>query len=231
MKKIYMFLLVVSLIGCVHSQQTGGSIREEISNIYYSSVSIVTDKNDAYGSGTIIRNNKDDYIIVISAAHVFRGFEKKWQKKIEEGTAVGDPEFFISVAYNSKLKKVEMFKIDDGKDLVLFRGIEKESNNGPYVKISMNAPNIGDPIWAIGAPMGDQKTVTNGIISNFDNTKSERSLYRITAPVFFGNSGGGVFSTKMELIGVVNSIQSIGGFIFVPGGSFAVSLKEIRNFL
>ena len=230
MKKIYMFLLAVLFVGCVHVPKTG-SVKEEISNIYYSSVSIVTEKNDAYGSGTIIKNNKDDYIVVISAAHVVRGMEKKWQKDFEEGKATKRLEFFISVAYDDNLKKVEVLKIDDDKDLALFIGAEKESKSGPYVEVSNTPPNIGDNIWAIGAPMGDQRTVTNGIVSNFENSNKKRSLYRISAPVFFGNSGGGLFSNKMELIGVINSIQSIGGFIFVPGGSFAVSLKEIRQFL
>lgn len=226
-----MFLFAVMFFAnCAHVTK-GGSVRPEIMNIYNSSVSITTKDGDVTGSGTIIRNVKDEPIVVITAAHVVRGIERRWKTQLEENKVTGEVEFFISLAYLDTNKKVSVLKIDEKKDLALLVGVEKEKANGPSVPISMNSPNIGDPVWVIGAPMGDERTVTNGIISNFDVSNPGRRLYRVTAPIFFGNSGGGVFNSSMELIGVANSIQLVGGIIVVPGSGFAVSLEDIREFL
>lgn len=231
MKKLSVLLLTLVLMAnCAHTPR-GGSVRQEIRNIYESSVSIAAKDGDVSGSGTIIRNNKDEQIVVVTAAHVVRGIEKRWKDMVEKKKATGEVEFFVKLAYVEKLKKVNVLKIDDKKDLALLIGVDKETKNGPFVVVSSNVPNIGDPIWVIGAPMGDERTVTNGIVSNFDNSTPGRRLYRVSAPIFFGNSGGGLFNSNMELIGVINSIQSLGGFIFIPGAGFAVSLEDVREFL
>jgi len=134
--------------------------------------------------------------------------------------------------------------------------------DGPYIKIARDSPSIGDTVYAVGSPLGDNHTVTKGIISNFQDKAAQRAkrnrirkntekfrkffkrklkplkpykkdpikLYRFTAPAFYGNSGGGLFNTKSELIGVVIRIQFFGR-IPVPGAAFVTSLETIREFL
>jgi S1-C subfamily serine protease len=151
--------------------------------------------------------------------------------------------------------------IDHVRDLALLVSVTKETTDGPYSKIARHSPNIGDKVYTIGSPLGDTGTVTDGIISNFQNKAEQRARdyrlmikyrrfrhtkqfkklfmnskkyvsthYRTTTPAFYGNSGGGLFNTDSELVGVIDTIQ-----LFrrnpVPGAAFAVSLETIREFL
>lgn len=72
---------------------------------------------------------------------------------------------------------------------------------------------VGETAIAIGNPEGNGLSVTQGIIStenesitlNIDGTlRSYRSL-RIDTPLYSGNSGGGLFNAKGQLIGITNA--------------------------
>ena len=229
MKKFLAILLiaVLGLFGCAHVRH--GSVNKSIEKIYYSSVSILNEKNVVAGSGTIIVNGVGKYITVVTAAHVIKGLVKRGAKKIH-----------IFSVYDGLYREVMIYKIDNELDLALLISVTKEHKDGPYVNIAHDSPNIGDRVHAIGSPLGDKNTVTDGIISRFEEVsekfprKRQASHYRFTAPIFFGNSGGGLFNDQSELIGVVVSIQTIGiGFsvIVVPGAAFAVSVESLRDFL
>ena len=73
---------------------------------------------------------------------------------------------------------------------------------------------IGERVYAIGNPNSEGITVTEGIISAKNRTSAVKStnitivcydMLLVTAPINAGNSGGGIFNAKGELIGIVNS--------------------------
>ena len=53
--------------------------------------------------------------------------------------------------------------------------------------------------------MGDEIKLTTGVISSKTGFQGDVSLYQISAPVQPGNSGGPLFDSKGNLIGIVNS--------------------------
>ncbi len=72
----------------------------------------------------------------------------------------------------------------------------------------------GQPAYAVGNPLGDGTTVTTGVVSQdslptYLNVKSDvYTLYReikTDAAVNGGNSGGGFYNKKGQLIGIINS--------------------------
>lgn len=72
---------------------------------------------------------------------------------------------------------------------------------------------VGESVIAIGNPLGELGgTVTNGIISalarEVDIDGSTMMLLQTNAAVNPGNSGGGLFNMKGELIGIVNAKSS-----------------------
>jgi len=78
---------------------------------------------------------------------------------------------------------------------------------------------IGNEIFIIGAPFGLERSLSVGYISGRiddagDNSNFEKSEYFQTdASINHGNSGGPMFNTKGEVIGIVSSILSqSGGF-------------------
>jgi S1-C subfamily serine protease len=213
-------LLIVGLNGCV--RLPSGSVQPEIQPAYFASVAIVDKNNKASGAGTIVLNKKGYQLAVLTAAHVVKGMQKRGVKKI-----------YALPSYSRTKVLMRVSKIDVENDLALLLGFPKEKRDGPYVRLASRTPNIGETVWAIGSPMGVKWTVGKGILSNFEVVKG-KMFYRITADMFFGNSGGGLFNQNNELVGVVNSIQVIQiglSIIVVPGANYAVPLKSIRKFL
>lgn len=76
--------------------------------------------------------------------------------------------------------------------------------------------SVGDAAYTIGNPEGEGISVTEGIVSVADDyiqlnidgvARSYRSI-RIDTPLYSGNSGGGLFNTDGELIGIANAGNS-----------------------
>lgn len=72
---------------------------------------------------------------------------------------------------------------------------------------------VGETAIAIGNPEGNGLSVTKGIIStenelislNIDGTSRTYRSLRIDTPLYSGNSGGGLFNSSGELIGITNA--------------------------
>lgn len=69
---------------------------------------------------------------------------------------------------------------------------------------------VGEPVIAVGNPLGRLGgSVTSGIVSALDRTitvgNEEMHLLQMDAAVSPGNSGGGLFNERGELIGIVNA--------------------------
>lgn len=87
-------------------------------------------------------------------------------------------------------------------------------------------PKEGENVFAIGSPLGLERSVSQGIVStrsrNFDGI-----LYiQTTAEINPGNSGGPLFNTRGEVVGVTN-MKLIGG----EGLGFAIPISYVKHFL
>jgi len=69
------------------------------------------------------------------------------------------------------------------------------------VNIYVKQPEVGSSVFAIGSPLGLEDTITNGIISAY-RKRDLVPLIQTTAPISHGNSGGGLFDSKGNLIGI-----------------------------
>ena len=77
-----------------------------------------------------------------------------------------------------------------------------------------DASVIGETVYAIGNPNGVGITITSGVLSSKNKSGAVQSqnvtvpmsgMFLFSAPINGGNSGGGLFNAKGELIGLVNS--------------------------
>ena len=89
--------------------------------------------------------------------------------------------------------------------------------------------DVGDLAVAIGNPLGQLGgTATTGIISALDRTLdiegTTLTLLQTDAAINGGNSGGGLFNSKGELIGIVESKASAVG---VEGLAFALPINNV----
>ena len=93
--------------------------------------------------------------------------------------------------------------------------------------------DVGDLAVAIGNPLGQLGgTATTGIISALDRTLEVEgttlTLLQTDAAINGGNSGGGLFNSKGELIGIVESKASAVG---VEGLAFALPINSVSGII
>jgi serine protease Do len=123
--------------------------------------------------------------------------------------------------------RCKIIAINKFHDLAL---LQIEDKNAPKFKFitlgSADALTVGDPVFAIGSPLGLERTVTQGIIST-KTRELEGELYlQTTAQINPGNSGGPLFNMAGEVVGVTNMKITFG-----EGLGFAIPVELVKNFL
>ncbi len=118
---------------------------------------------------------------------------------------------------------------DEYLDIAVIKVAKKDYMEVVNILPSDKKPSLGDTVFTIGAPVGYEYrgTVTNGIVSGLDrlvevsvkNSRQEDYVMEViqtNAAVNPGNSGGPLFNTNGEVIGVIsmkfvnNSIEGMG---------------------
>lgn len=86
--------------------------------------------------------------------------------------------------------------------------------------------SVGEGVFAIGSPLGLERTVTEGIIST-KTRQMEGELYlQTTTQINPGNSGGPLFNMRGEVVGVTNMKMN-----FSEGLGFAIPISAVKYFL
>ena len=124
-------------------------------------------------------------------------------------------------------KKVRIVAINKFQDLALLKIEDKNAPKFKYLTLGNSDPmNVGDSVFAIGSPMGLERTVTEGILST-KTRELEGNLYlQTTAQINPGNSGGPLFDMAGNVIGVTNM-----KIMFGEGLGFAIPVELVKNFL
>jgi len=126
-----------------------------------------------------------------------------------------------------KFKKVKIEAINPFVDLALLKVEDLGDTKLSFVYLG-DIDNIktGEEVFAIGNPLGLERTVTNGVIST-TNRAFEGLLYiQTNADINPGNSGGPLFNLAGEVIGVTNM-----GYIFRGGLGFAIPVNYVKHFI
>lgn len=95
--------------------------------------------------------------------------------------------------------------------------------------LTLAAPDdmrLGEPVVAIGNPLGLTATVSNGLVSGLRGPNDSPSVLQISAPIAPGSSGGPVLNEHGEVIGVATAGWRGGANL-----NFAVPSKFLRSLL
>lgn len=124
-------------------------------------------------------------------------------------------------------KKVRIVAINKFQDLAL---LHIEDKNAPKFKAvtlgSSDAMSVGDAVFAIGSPLGLERTVTQGILSTKTRELEGQLYLQTSAAINPGNSGGPLFNLNGEVVGVTNMKITFG-----EGLGFAIPVELVKNFL
>lgn len=88
---------------------------------------------------------------------------------------------------------------------------------------------VGDKIYAVGNPLGElDYTMTNGIVSALDRViqvdeSTSINMFQIDAAVNSGNSGGPLYNSKGEVVGIVSAKYASTG---IEGLGFAIPIND-----
>lgn len=86
----------------------------------------------------------------------------------------------------------------------------------------------GQPVFAIGAPLGLERSVSQGIISLKNRVEGGRMYIQTTTQINPGNSGGPLFNLRGEVVGVNNMKIVAAG---AEGLGFAIPGETLKSFL
>lgn len=89
---------------------------------------------------------------------------------------------------------------------------------------------IGQPVIAVGSPLGLNGTVTSGIVSSPNRSSGSRpEMIQTDAAINPGNSGGPLVDLQGRVVGINTSIATLGGPSGNIGIGFAVPIDRVRT--
>ena len=91
---------------------------------------------------------------------------------------------------------------------------------------SLDDLNAGDGAFAVGNPLGLERSVSQGIISTLNRNFEGLVYLQTDAAINPGNSGGPLFNMKGEVVGVTNM-----GFRGTDNLGFAIPIPYVKDFL
>lgn len=124
-------------------------------------------------------------------------------------------------------KQVRIVAMNKFADLALLQIQDKDAPKFKFVPIgSADALSVGERVFAIGSPLGLERTVTEGILSTKTRQMGGDLYLQTTAQINPGNSGGPLFNLLGEVVGVTNMKITFG-----EGLGFAIPSEIVRYFL
>jgi len=186
------------------------------------SISVTATAGSGTGSGSIYRSNASTSYIITNN-HVIESAATSGTIKVEftngdqvNATIVGrDPMYDLAV-------------------------LAIKTGNLPTIAIGDSSKvSVGDPVLAIGSPLGLASTVTSGIISALNRpvttgdvgSQSYVNAIQTDAAINPGNSGGALVDSQGRIIGVNSAIATLssGGTSGSIGLGFSIPLNEAKR--
>jgi len=128
-----------------------------------------------------------------------------------------------------ELRKVKIIALQPLRDLALLK-LDPEEAGGrlpePVVIDDRDDLRVGDMVFAIGNPLGMERSVTQGIVSSTTRTIDQMRLIQTDAAINPGNSGGPIFNARGEVV----AVACAGAAVF-DGLAFGIPACDLVDFL
>jgi hypothetical protein len=120
-------------------------------------------------------------------------------------------------------KTADVVEVDDAKDIIV---LKIKGFKLPTVALGdSDKTEVGESIVAISSPEGLANSLSTGVISGMRRLDTRR-VFQITAPISQGSSGGALFNSSGEVIGIVTYFFKSGQNI-----NFAVPINYARGMI
>jgi putative serine protease PepD len=186
------------------------------------SISVTTASGGGTGSGSVYKSNATSSYIITNN-HVVNTSGAAATIKVELSNGDQYPATIVGQ--------------DSGYDIAV---LKIEMGNLPAVTIGDSSKvSVGDPVLAIGSPLGLASTVTSGIISALNrpvstgtvDSQSYVDAIQTDAAINPGNSGGALIDAQGRIIGVNSAIATLssGSTSGSIGLGFSIPINEAKR--
>ena len=164
------------------------------------------------------------------------GFVLDEQGHIVTNQHVVDGAEEISVRFaDGDREPAELVGEDPSSDVALIRVDAPESLLRPLTLGDSEALGVGEPVIAIGNPLGVGISVTTGIVSGLGRPIEAPNDFTISdavqtdAAISSGNSGGPLLDSRGTVIGINSQVADAGDSGVAQGVGFAVPVNTVRD--
>ena len=199
----------------------------DVANVVMPCVVGVSNRANTYsiisGQTELVEQATGSGVVVTTQGHVVTNYH------VVEGASD------VQVLWQGQYLKAEIVGVDELTDLAVLRVMEDVAL--PAVRMG-NAQDVRVGDWAIviGNPLGKQfaDTVTVGVVSALNRELEGSSIVKMLqtdAAINSGNSGGGMFNTRGELIGIPSlkfSASGSRGEASIEGIAMAIPMDVVQ---
>lgn len=140
--------------------------------------------------------------------------------------------------YDGTLVAAQLLGSDPSNDLAVIRANIPAELAVPVIFGDSDVVRVGEPVFAIGNPFDLDFTVTSGIVSGIDREAHQhrggrpvRGVIQTDAAVNPGNSGGPLFNSAGEVIGITTAVENPAGQSFFIGIGYAVPSNTVLRYI
>jgi putative serine protease PepD len=188
-------------------------------------IKVTGDRAEGEGSGVIL--SSDGLILTNNHVASGAGRDAKMQVQFKDGSVTS----------------ASVVGVDPISDLAVIKAANKSGLTPIDLGTSKNL-QVGQPVVAVGSPLGLAGTVTTGIVSALNrpvstsgesgSTGTVISAVQTDAPINPGNSGGALVDMNGKLIGINTAIATLGGSDSSQqsgsiGLGFAIPVDQVRR--
>ncbi len=123
-------------------------------------------------------------------------------------------------------KDVEIIATAPFHDLAILRVKDFDTEITPVIFSPEETLRMGETVFAIGNPLGLERSVTEGVLSQTHRNFGGILYLQIDAPVNPGNSGGPLFNARGQVVGIINM-----GIPNMEGLNFAIPTRHAKYIL
>lgn len=223
MKKLFACLIFLG-IACAAPQVPPTRTTRTVDYAIDATVALVNDEGRPFCSGAFV-----DGDLVVTAAHCVDGEDQVFVAFRED----------LDETHGRRFRNAFRFDVlarNEAQDVAVLASRSQNLPDHETLSVAVNAPRAGEPVLAIGHPLGLTFTVTTGIVSSpsrydcsdllceiLDGEKQHWT--QVSSPLFFGNSGGPVVNRRGQLVGVASFL------VATPHLSGVVHVDEIRRII
>lgn len=167
------------------------------------------------GSGVLL--NEEGF--AVTNAHVIQG-----ETDLRATVWIPQPDGTLK---RTTIEDVDIIAVNNHLDLALLKLQHPDNKSFDFsVLESSEDIEVGQVVFAIGNPLGLERSMSQGVISTKQRSFDGLTYIQTDAAINPGNSGGPLFNSKGEVVGITNM-----GITAAESLNFAIPTRYVKDFI